>query len=146
MAVAGTPDPGPDNPANGDCNTTTAQAVVNTGSRWSCVSRWGTYDMVGNVWEWTADWVPESTHSADFLENLATLGLFGGAGVNCPGWGGFTIGGDHMCFAGADVDRGPGVLIRGGGFDDGGMAGPLAISAAPAPPRQWANLGFRCAR
>jgi formylglycine-generating enzyme required for sulfatase activity len=29
--------------------------AVNTGSRASCKSSWGVFDMVGNVLEWVAD-------------------------------------------------------------------------------------------
>src|SRR5262249_4148425 len=32
-----------------------------TGARSSCVSARGAFDMVGNVYEWVADWVPRST-------------------------------------------------------------------------------------
>ena len=59
-AVAGTPDPGPDNGTT-DCNTASAFAAVATGSRSSCVSARGAFDMVGNLYEWVADWVPRST-------------------------------------------------------------------------------------
>ena len=60
-AVAGTPDPGPDNGTT-DCNTASA---FNGGrhrlaQRPAC-RRDGAFDMVGNVYEWVADWVPRST-------------------------------------------------------------------------------------
>lgn len=50
-AVAGTPDPGPDNGTT-DCNTASTNAVAPTGSRSSCVSADGAFDMVGNLIEW----------------------------------------------------------------------------------------------
>jgi hypothetical protein len=53
QAAAGTPDTGIDN-LDTDC----AVGVIKTGSRSSCVSRWGAFDMIGNVWEWVADWGP----------------------------------------------------------------------------------------
>lgn len=60
--------------------------------------------MVGNVTEWTADWVPQSTA--------------------CPGWSGFS--GDTMCLSGASTTAfGPGALLRGGFFFGGTNAGPL---------------------
>jgi hypothetical protein len=52
-AVAGTPD-------SNACNVSTG-AVQNTGANAGCVSDWGTNDMVGNLDEWVADWVPAST-------------------------------------------------------------------------------------
>src|SRR4029434_1800862 len=55
----GTPDPGPDDGAT-DCNTATG-TVDRTGARSACVSARGAFDMVGNLEEWVADWVPLST-------------------------------------------------------------------------------------
>lgn len=125
-AVAGSPDPGPDNGTT-DCNTTTAGDAVNTGSRSSCKSSWGAFDMVGNVDEWVADWVPLSTFT-------------------CPGWGGFSN--DFMCLSGAqDVAGGPGALIRGGGYDGGASAGPLAVHGLVRPSVSGGDVvGFRCGR
>jgi hypothetical protein len=124
-AVAGTPDPGPDDGTT-DCNSLTA--IVATGSRAACVSNDGTYDMVGNLNEWVADWVPLSTH--------------------CPGpeWGAFSN--DVMCLSGASTtDAQPGALVRGGdGFGLGTRAGPLAILGGYSPSSSAFWIGFRCAR
>ena len=49
MAAAGTPD-------SANCNVSTA-AAANTGANASCVSNYQVNDMVGNVWEWVADWM-----------------------------------------------------------------------------------------
>jgi formylglycine-generating enzyme required for sulfatase activity len=133
-AVAGTPDPGPDN-ATTDCNTCCGYAVA-TGSRSSCVSSDGVFDMVGNVYEWVAEWVPRSTA--------------------CGSWS--PVGsGDEQCLGGAETGGGePGALLRGGnsGSVGGGtLAGPLAVDAT-FPPSFSGNggdipvaiVGFRCAR
>jgi formylglycine-generating enzyme required for sulfatase activity len=130
-AANGTPDPGPDNGTT-DCNTASVGLAVNTGSRSACVSARGAYDMVGNVWEYVADWAPLST--------------------TCPGWGAFSN--DIQCFAGASTAAadpspgsmtGPGALVRGGDFGFGTGGGPLSVRA------DWAtnaigSIGFRCAR
>jgi len=72
-AAAGTPteyEPGADDGVN-DCNTSTAHHVVRTGSRKSCVSSFGAFDMVGNLIEWTADWIQGS--SVPFAPSVALL-------------------------------------------------------------------------
>ncbi len=125
VAATGTPDPGPDNGTT-DCNTSSTLAVANTGSRSSCVSAFGAFDMVGNLGEWVADWVPLSTGT-------------------CPGWGGFSN--DTMCLSGAqDVSGGPGALFRGGDFLNSSNAGPLAVVSSFQPSFSFNGIGFRCAR
>jgi hypothetical protein len=126
-AVAGTPDPGPDNGTT-DCNTASAFAAVATGSRSSCKSARGAFDMVGNLIEWVADWVPRSTACGTWS-----------AGVSPTG--------DYQCLAGAATTGEPGALLRGGYFVDGGpLAGPLAVSGIRAPSGAINSFGFRCAR
>jgi hypothetical protein len=114
-AVAGTPDGAP-------CNTLTQpQSTGNAG----CVSTAGVFDMVGNVAEWVADWVPRSTA--------------------CLGWGAFSN--DMMCLAGAATTGGePGALIRGGDGTSGAAAGPFWVTAQQGPSLAYFTLGFRCAR
>lgn len=150
-AVAGTPDPGPDNGTT-DCNTASISvapgdfppdplppgAVKPTGSRSSCVSAVGVFDLVGNLYEWVADWVP-----------LATLRDDG----TCAG--SWSESRDDQCLAGANTTRSTdgvletGALLRGGGFivnfNGGEAAGPLNVSAAGGPSTSSNNIGFRCA-
>ena len=125
-AVAGTPDPGPDNGTT-DCNTGSSYVAEPTGSRSSCVSSDGAFDMVGNLYEWVADWVPRST----------TCGTWG-AGVSPTG--------DDQCLAGAATTGEPGSLLRGGGLDGGSNAGPLAVYGNAQPSFSDYVIGFRCAR
>ncbi len=126
-AAAGTPDSptGADNGVS-DCAINSPDAV-NTGSRTNCKSSWGAFDMVGNVDEWVADWVPLST--------------------SCTGWGSFSD--DYMCLAGADATTpgGPGALVRGGYWAGGTLDGVFAVGGSDQPAEQGApGLGFRCAR
>jgi len=102
-AVAGTPDPGPDNGTT-DCNTNSVFAATLTGSRSSCKSVRGAFDLVGNVFEWVADWVPRSTACGTWS-----------AGVSPTG--------DYQCLAGAATTGEPGALLRGGRF----AAGPMPV-------------------
>jgi hypothetical protein len=124
-AVIGTPDPGPDDGAT-DCNTF-SKVVVATGSRSGCVSADGAFDMVGNLEEWVADWVPRS--------------------AGCGSWGaGVSPTGDLQCLAGADATGEPGALRRGGDREAQAAAGPLAVSGLSPPSGSDFVRGFRCAR
>ena len=126
-AAAGTP-ASPDGSDNGisDCNINSVFETVPTGSRPSCKSNWGAFDMVGNVAEWVANWVPRSS--------------------GCAGWGAFST--DSMCLSGADpMAIGPGALIRGGRFTPAGtVAGVFAIHGDNGPALALPFMGFRCAR
>ena len=124
VGANGTPDPGPDN-GTPDCNSA-SDGLSLTGARTSCVSARGAFDMVGNLAEWVADWVPVPTA--------------------CTGWASFSN--DDMCLAGASATaNGPGALVRGGAFASlgGQSAGPLAVHTFQ--PSHSANfIGFRCTR
>ena len=124
LAASGTPDPGPDDGVS-DCNTASA-SLPQTGQRDGCVSSRGAFDMVGDVAEWVADWVPRPT--------------------SCVGWASFSD--DDMCLSGADTTQPtPAALVRGGAFASigGPSAGPLAVHPF-APTRSASFIGFRCAR
>jgi formylglycine-generating enzyme required for sulfatase activity len=122
-AAVGTPDTGTDDGIT-DCNISSTD-VANTGSRSSCKSTWGAFDMVGNVSEWVADWLPASA---------------GG----CPGWGNFSN--DYMCLSGASTTQtSPGALVRGGDF--GLVANPGVLAVKDFYPNGVGyTMGFRCAR
>ncbi len=130
-AVIGTPDPGPDNGTT-DCNTeyhNSIPEVTTTGARSSCVSADGAFDMVGNLSEWVADWVPLST--------------------DCGSWSaGVSPTADFQCLAGAATVGEPGALLRGGSFYnvEGSEAGPLTVFGLYEPSDEEWDFGFRCAR
>lgn len=114
-AALGTPDGAP-------CNVS-AGGLGPTGTA-GCVSDVGAFDMVGNLWEWVADWVPRST--------ACVTDLFGT--------------GDSNCLAGADTTFGPGLLIRGGMWGNGTGAGVFAVHGGSDPSLAFLDFGFRCAR
>ena len=127
-AVVGTPDPGPDDGTT-DCNTNKLKVTTLTGSRSSCVSARGAFDMVGNLFEWVADWVPRTP-----------------VGV-CGTWSaGVSPTGDLQCLAGAATTEEPGALLRGGDYFNGAADGPLTIYGANGPSFEFRSFGFRCAR
>ena len=125
-AAAGTPDPGTDNGST-DCNIGGA-GPVNAGSRTACVSNWGAFDMVGNVYEWVGEW--------------GDLGQSPG----CSNWGG-SFGSDLAC-VGGDGSSGffPGAFIRGGFWGGGMNAGVFAVDLNNVPLNIGGGVGFRCAR
>jgi hypothetical protein len=115
QAVAGTPDGAP-------CKV--SFGLQNTGASPGCISDWGANDMVGNAWEWVADWVPASTA--------------------CPGWGAFSD--DQMCLSGASATaKSPHALVRGGGFGGNSLDGPFA-EVSVRPQSTSIDTGFRGAR
>jgi formylglycine-generating enzyme required for sulfatase activity len=123
IGATGTPDAGPDNGTT-NCNSNT-MSVTLTGARTDCESVRGTFDMVGNLDEWVAEWVPLST--------------------TCSNWGGLSD--DLMCLFGASTsDFGPGALLRGGDFRNRTSAGPLAVVGSGGPFSSRPFIGFRCAR
>ncbi|MFN8545085.1 MAG: SUMF1/EgtB/PvdO family nonheme iron enzyme [Candidatus Binatia bacterium] len=129
MAASGTPDPGLGGNGTTYCNTNTA-GPRNATAAGACVSSAGVRDMVGNVEEWVADWMP--------------------FGTGCPGWGigpgGGTFTDDIMCMVGADGTRGPGVLVRGGYYNEGTDAGVFTILSDYLLQYPEDSHGFRCAR
>jgi formylglycine-generating enzyme required for sulfatase activity len=131
-AAAGTPDLPDDDSST--CVTSSA-GPADTGSRASCKSAWGTFDMIGNVNEWVGDWADRA--------------------ISCTNWTP-ALGGDFSCFGGPGTtglpgqESGtlsfPGALDRGGSWSDGTNAGVFAVDAGTNPSLRSSAIGFRCAR
>jgi hypothetical protein len=124
-AAFGTPDPGTDDGII-DCNVDNLSAIPsNTGSRSSCESDVGAFDMVGNVQEWVAEWTDTAT--------------------SCSLWDP-TFGDDVSCMGGDGTVSFPGAMLRGGYWLDAAQAGVFAVDAGFDASSSDADFGFRCAR
>jgi hypothetical protein len=128
MAVSGTPDPGTAGGSE-DCHVNNVPAGPEvTGERANCVSAFGAFDMVGNLWEWVADWGDLATDCGDWESTY-------GSDISCVGLGEGEIN-SHF----------PAALFRGGGWDFGAQAGPFAVNALFPPSFSFVSIGFRGAR
>lgn len=126
-AALGTPDtPGADDGAT-TCSTGLPSVVASTGSRSGCVSYVGAFDMVGNLYEWVADWTPESTACPGDPGDFSGL-----SGFTCL---------SEMLFTDA-----PGALFRGDLFFLGPGADMFALNGYIKPSSSLRDLGFRAAR
>jgi hypothetical protein len=129
VAAFGTPDP---NSGASPCNVNSAGPAL-TGSAPGCVSDVAAFDMAGNVAEMVADWGDQAN---DCVINKTSFGA------------------DRSCVGGAGNLNPPGTTrniasnyVRGGDWDDGFEAGPLAIAVnTPAGLIGFNQRGFRCVR
>lgn len=122
-AVAGTPDPGPD---NGTTDCTTSGTPTLTGARSACVSAAGAFDMVGNKYEFVADWLVQGTGGGTWSATVSPTG-------------------DEQGLAGVVSAGEPATLLRGGARFSGSTAGPVALLDVALSVGDF-NIGFRCAR
>jgi hypothetical protein len=154
-AALGTPDPGEADDLATTCATFTDHGVP-AGSRSACVSIAGTHDMVGNVWELTADWQPLASGCIQWGPEM-------GNDISCVGvtdapidpvgfrgkWRGLLQQVGVRLFRVESLEPVPGMpssVIRGGNFAIGERAGVYAIYAGIPPNVQSRSTGFRCAR
>jgi formylglycine-generating enzyme required for sulfatase activity len=138
-AARGTPDIDP------GCAVTTS-GPWNTGMGSTCVSNWGAEDMIGNLWEWTAEWYAGLGRYAMDSSNTYTdtpaswpNGYNGDSTVNIAS----TVRYDNQ----GDKQTGlPAAAFRGGSFNFANGSGSgvftLALNSAPS---LWSDaIGFRC--
>lgn len=123
------------------CNVDSKNVGI-TGAKTECVSPHGTYDIVGNVWEWVSDDVIDGTYKAAKLPEsgyVAQVDSSGMATVRST---------DPQELFGKDYfwSRPDGAygIIRGGYYDSGTDAGVYTVHADTLPTTASAGIGFRC--
>jgi len=151
LAATGTPDPpGGDGGAAG-CNVaghggTPAPARFHS----DCVSRFGAYDMIGNVWEWVADWYQAgAAWGASGATPAARTGVASGpwpAGYGADQtWSVDGAARDRTGSAADGYQNGvPAAGLRGGGWSNGVQAGAFAVGWNNAPSSRDTLYGARC--
>ncbi len=144
-AAAGTPDPGLSDDGTTTCATNSPFAAL-TGARGGCVSSWGAHDMVGNVWEWVAEWVNPATGCTSWDEahggDLSCMGLGSSTSTTLAMSVGAVTSREVVSF---DPNL-PGAMIRGGNFATGTRNGVFAVFTGVNPSNISRSTGFRCAR
>lgn len=150
-AAQGTDDPGNISGSDTRCrtnngDTTWTDRPRNTGLGVRCRSGWGAQDMIGNIWEMTAEWFAGSgAPTAAGADGGVSLG-----GVSqhwSPDFNGDLserVLNNQTAVAGAGDSAGfPAVAMRGGNFTQGFGAGIFAISLYNTPTVA-SGAGFRC--
>ncbi|MBI5479492.1 MAG: SUMF1/EgtB/PvdO family nonheme iron enzyme [Deltaproteobacteria bacterium] len=149
-AVSGTPDPG-SWPQVGSCTGPASTSNCNTcagdpglaGQAISCVSRFGAYDMIGNYWEWVADW---------WQAGQAWTQHAFSDGASIGSWpAGYGDGGDQTWGVDGRVDNGTGFVdglpagaLRSGSCLDRTGAGAFTLHLNGAPSNMSGHLAARC--
>ncbi|MBC8165194.1 MAG: SUMF1/EgtB/PvdO family nonheme iron enzyme [Bryobacteraceae bacterium] len=132
-AALGTPDPGLTDNKTTDCNIGSSLDISYTGTRSSCKSDVGAYDMIGNVLEFVADWGALATTGNKWDPAFGNdVSHVGGAPA-----------GMYFGLPGATTRGGTYAAGSGGNFE---MAGAYAIDQN-GTPMSFGNgtaAGFRC--
>ena len=130
-AAYGTPDD------STSCNISTSGPQTGA-ARPDCMSDYGAVNMVGNLWEWTANWYGQGADSDD--GNQPNAGEFHGDGYwnvdNAQSNGSYTEGNPVF----------PASALRGGAWNSGSEAGVFALYLDTGPARWTNGLGARCCR
>jgi formylglycine-generating enzyme required for sulfatase activity len=154
-AVAGTVDP-----SDGIEDIGTSQCVVNpanTGPRATdntivpgaapsspnhCISRYGAEDMIGNLWEWTADWYQAGHHWTAAAGSNEAAAVWGATYGSDSTW---NVNGN--AYNGTAYTNGlPAAGLRGGGWSSGSRAGAFSLNLNYGPSSWHTYIGSRCCR
>lgn len=128
-----TVDPGVNDGNDGSCQTT-GTSPRGCGSGIKCQSVWGAQDMIGSLYEWTADW---SAGVGNLMANVKNP-YPANYGQN------HTLNVDNLVNSTPGTANLPSAILRGGSYLSTDGAGNFAYCADSAPTRADASFGFRC--
>ena len=136
VAAQGTPDD------TVSCNLGTKLKEA-AGARAKCASTWGAQDMVGNAWEWAAEWRHAGKVDVNFKSATGATPWNSGYG---DGWDGtWNLNGQAAGSNGYKAGL-PAALARGGGWANPTAAGVYALASNLAPSYRSSTTGARCCR
>jgi hypothetical protein len=155
-AAAGTPDPGTDDDGVSTCATASVAPAL-SGARAGCISNWGAHDMVGNLWEWVANWTDQGVGCASFADAYGgDISCAGGNVVEpTPATTPAAAGSTGAIARPAPVRPAdvlpisphfPAAMTRGGNFSIGLRSGVFATYTGAVPFSVSRGTGFRCGR
>lgn len=129
--------------AETSCNVSSGQLAV-SGKFDSCVSPNGTYDLVGNVWEWVSDDVIDGRYENRTLPETGYVAQVDSNGM--PTLSTST----EMDLFGKDYfwsqNEGAFGVIRGGFYNSDSDAGIYIVHADTLPTTAGTAIGFRCVK
>jgi len=159
-AAQGTDDPGDHLGTDGRCRTGIAASGPgvgeprNTGAGNGCRSAWGAQDMIGNVGEWTAEWVIDGNGMLSTVIEPMPDTLLGAyrddAVIGIHRSSSFRYYHGALASPGSVLVPGmPAAILRGGGVADrtngGSVSAGVFALAAHSSPTVWGRImGFRC--
>ena len=131
--------------SGGRCVLKTSAGARNTGEGTLCRSRFGAEDMIGNLFEWTADW-----HANAGVRWIGSPGPLSqqpwppGRGYGDDADETVNVGGRTANDTGGYADGAPGAVLRGGYWDDGVWGGAFALFGGDCPCNPSGSVGARC--
>ena len=144
-AALGTPDAvNPDDSTTCSLGRTGQSHSDTTGTRASCVSSYGVYDMVGNVWEWVDGQVEDGKYGVRYLPSDGYVDEVDVEGVPSRTATSSNVAfGEDYFFIDHSGLRG---MIRGGFWSLKEKAGIFSINATVQTSFVGDAVGFRCAK